>query len=260
MLVFAIFAFFAHTADAHDTWLQPRRAEVLPGTIAQLDLTSGEKFPAADHAIKQERIGVAKARLNGAVLQIAPGSPEKKFLELRVALPDAGIATLWLSLKPHPVSLGPAEVKHYLAEIDASQAVKQAWTASKPPLQWRELYTKHVKTFVKVGRPKADRSWNQPVGLPLEIVPESDPTALRAGDDLAVRVLKNGAPLAGFSLAAVREGVTRGAFVKTDSEGRAVFKLNRAGKWLLRGTELRASSRPETEWESDFTTMTFEVH
>ena len=34
--------------------------------------------------------------------------------------------------------------------------------------------------------------------------------------------------------------------------------MARAGKWLLRGTELRSSNKPGTDWESDFTTLLFE--
>ena len=42
-------------AAAHDTWLQPRRTAVLPGTIAQLDLTSGDKFATFDTANQSDR-------------------------------------------------------------------------------------------------------------------------------------------------------------------------------------------------------------
>ena len=83
----------------------------------------------------------------------------------------------------------------------------QAWYAGKGGAKpWREIYSKHTKAFIRVGRPKADRSWSEPVGMALEIVPEKDPTTLRAGDEFPVRVLRNGAPLADFSLGIVREG------------------------------------------------------
>ena len=249
-------------ASAHDTWLQPRRASVLPGTIAQIDLASGDKFPTFEVAIKSDRVATARARLNGKNLDIAPGSAEKKSLELRVPLSDPGVATIWLSLWPRPIELNRKEVQHYLDEIDAPALLTQAWFAGKGSKPWREIYTKHMKTFVAVGRgsrTKADRSWSEPVGLPLEIVPEKDPTTLRAGTEFPVRVLRSGAPLADFSLGIVREGKTNRAFVKTDMAGRAVFKLARAGKWLLRGTELRSSNKPGVDWESDFTTLSFEV-
>ena len=249
----------AYPAAAHDTWLQPRRTAVLPGTIAQLDLTSGDKFAMFETAIKSDRVATSRVRLNGKTLDIRAGSPEKKSLELRVPLSDPGIATLWLSLAPHSIELNRKQVQHYLDEIDAPALLTQAWYAGKATKPWREIYSKHTKTFVRVGRPKADRSWGEPVGMALEIVPEKDPTMLRAGDEFPVRVLRNGAPLADFSLGIVREGPSNRSFKKTDSAGRAVFKLPRAGRWLLRGTELRSSQKPALDWESDFTTLVFEV-
>ncbi len=253
------FWLIALPALAHDTWLQPRRSAVLPGTIAQLDLTSGDKFPVPDNAIKPERVAVAHARLGGKVIDFATPAPEKKSLEFRIPLSNPGIATLWLSLAPWALELKANEVKHYLDEIDAPAEIRQSWASAKATRPWREVYTKHAKTFVRVGQPKADRSWSQPVGMVLELVPEKDPTSLRAGDDFPVRVLKNGAPLPDFSLGIAREGGTQRTFKKTDAAGRAVFKLTRSGHWLLRGTELRRSTKAATDWESDFTTLTFEV-
>ena len=250
-------------ASAHDTWLQPRRSSVPPGTIAQIDLASGDKFATFDTAIKPDRIATAHARLNGKTRDVAPGAPEKKSLELRVPLSDPGIATIWLSLAPKSIELNRKEVQHDLDEIGAPTLLTQAWYAGKSSKPWREIYAKHAKTFVVVaraGRTKADRSWSEPVGLPLEIVPEKDPTMLHAGDEFPVRVLRNGAPLADFPLGIVHEGKTNRALKKTDTTGRAVFKVARSGKWLLRGTELRSSNKPGTDWESDFTTLSFEVH
>ena len=247
---------------AHDTWLQPRRTMVLPGTIAQIDLTSGDKFATFDTAIKPDRVTTARARLSGKTIDVPLGAPEKKSLELRVPLSDPGIATIWLSLAPKSIELNRKEVQHYLDEIGAPALLTQAWYANKGSKPWREIYSKHAKTFVAVGRAgrvKADRSWSEPVGLPLEIVPEKDPTMLRAGDEFPVRVLRNGAPLGDFSLGIVREGKTNRALKNTDAAGRAVFKVARAGKWLLRGTELRSSTKPSADWESDFTTLSFEV-
>ena len=261
LLILLVLGGIGLPASAHDTWLQPRRTSVLPGTIAQIDLSSGDKFATPDAAINPNRISTARVRLSDKTVDVQPGSPEKKSLELRVPLSDPGVATIWLSLSPRPIELNRKEVQHYLDEIDAPALLTQAWFAGKGPKPWREVYTKHAKTFVAVGRgsrTKADRSWSEPVGLPLEIVPEKDPTMLRAGTEFPVRVLKNGAPLADFSLGIVREGKTNRAFVKTDVTGRAVFKLARGGKWLLRGTELRSSNKPGADWESDFTTLSFE--
>jgi len=121
------------------------------------------------------------------------------------------------------------------------------------------VYTKHAKTFIRVGRSPADGSWAEPVGMALEIVPERDPTRLNRGGDFPVRVLEHGMPLANFPLGIVREGRRKGEIRKTDDQGRVKFRLARRGRWLLRGTKLRKATQPEVDWESDFTTLTVDV-
>jgi len=57
----------------------------------------------------------------------------------------------------------------------------------------------------------------------------------------------------------VLAGKKLGEFQTTDGEGRTSFRIKRAGRYLIRATELRPSTRPDLEWESDFTTLTVEI-
>ncbi len=93
----------------------------------------------------------------------------------------------------------------------------------------------------------------------LEIIPETDPTALRSGEDLPVRVLRDGAPHAGFQLNAVSVGEKEGETKTTDTTGRVTFKVIKAGRWLLRGVEARKSSAADMNLEAKSATLTFEV-
>ncbi|PZR71005.1 MAG: hypothetical protein DLM73_16825 [Chthoniobacterales bacterium] len=260
MLLSSWSAALATSAAAHDTWLLPDRFEVAPKTLVTLDLTSGMAFPALETGPKRERVETARCRLAGRIFEIEDISAGPKSLVFKAPLPEAGLATLWVKLPPKSIELKPAEVQEYLDEIDAPASLKKEWAEMKEPRRWRELYTKHPKTFVRVaGEAPADRSWTEPVGMALEIVPEKDPTMLREGDDFPVRILKNGAPFPSFSLNAVAAGETKGETRKTDSAGRMVLRFNKAGRWLLRGTDVRKSARSDADWESDFATLTLEV-
>ena len=248
----------ANVATAHDTWLFPDRFHVAPNESVTLDLTSGEEFPKLESGARRERVQAAQVRLAGRTFDISDISQGDKSLIFKTPLPDTGVAALWVKLPLRSIELKPEEVEHYLEEIDPPASVRQAW-AEADPKRWRESYTKHQKTYVRVGNPPNDRSWSEPVGIFLEIVPEKDPTALRAGDDFPVRVLKDGAPLGDFALNAVAAGAGKGETKRTDADGRAVFRLNNPGAWLLRGTDLRKSNNKVVDWESDFTTLTFHV-
>jgi hypothetical protein len=163
-------------------------------------------------------------------------------------------------LKPRLLELEPGKIEPYLREIHASESLRAAWAALPEPKRWRETYVKHAKTFVRIGEPAAgDRSWAQPLGLGLEVVPERDPTALGVGDTFAVRVLHAGEPLAGFVVGFVSAGETREHVVVTDGEGRAAAPLDVPGLWLVHGTFLRRATAAEREWDSDFTTLVVDV-
>ena len=251
-------ALLAAPLMAHDTWLLARPSAARPGAEIVLELTSGMAFPAPETAIKPDRVARAGVRLAGTTSDLEDRRSAAKFLQFKTQPSKPGIATLWVGLAPKSIELKPDEVKEYLDEIGAPEAVRRAWSEQNPK-RWRELYTKHAKTFVRVGVPEGDRSWAEPVGLALEIVPEKDPTALRPGEDLPLRVLLRGKPVPSFAVGLVREGETHGLLKTTDEQGRVAFPVAKAGRWLLRATDVRRSSRPDADWESDFATLTFEV-
>ena len=245
-------------ALAHDTWLIPNKFKVDPKTEVILDLTSGMEFPKLDVAPKPERVQGTQCRFAGKTFEITNKVAAPNSLQFKAELAEAGTATFWVKLPARSLELKPEEVKEYLDEVAAPESLRKEWAGMKPQ-QWRESYTKHPKTFARVGQPKEDRSWAEPVGMFLEIVPEQDPTLLKAGDDFPVRVLKDGQPFAGFSINAVCTGESKGETRQTDARGRVSFRLRESGPWLLRGTDIRKSSKPETDWESDFATLTVEV-
>lgn len=244
---------------AHDTWLMAERFHIAPGETAIVDLTSGMAFPKLDVAPKRERIQAVLCRLAGRTFELNDFEAAPNSLRIKGALTGTGLAALWVKSPPKEIELKPEQVQEYLKEIDPPATVRQQWADAKEPKRWRESFRKHSKTFLLVGDAKADTSWREPVGMFLEIVPEKDPTTLKAGDEFPVRVFKDGKPFAGFSLGIVAEGDTKGSIKKTDAAGRVTFRLDKAGRWLLRGTDLQKSATPDVDWKSDFTTLTIEV-
>lgn len=244
----------ATAASAHDTWLLAR-PDAAAGNLT-FDLTSGMGFPTLESPIAPVRVDAAHVRIGGRILDLQPErSDHSLVLKLADVSPGAGVA--WVSLKPKSLDLDLAKVDEYMDEIGATAAFRES-VKNRGVKRWRERYAKHAKTFVMVGAPAA-ATWSESVGQVLEIVPDTNPATLRAGSAFAVRVLRNGKPFAGFVLGIVGEGNTSIAYASTDTQGGVSFTVPRAGKWLLRGTDLRPSKEPDLEWESDFATLTFEV-
>jgi uncharacterized GH25 family protein len=249
----------AATAHAHDTWLLPAQFSVAAGATVGFDLSSGTAFAELDAAIDPARVTHAASRLHGQTLPLEGMSASAHSLHAQATMAAAGVATVWIELAPQLIELTPAQVEAYLAEIAAPDLVKRRWLVSRPQ-RWRERYTKHAKTFLRVADvASTDRSWAQPVGMYLEIVPQSDPTQLLAGDTLVVQVLRDGGSLPGFALAVEHEGDASEQTQRTDGGGNASFHLDRPGRWLVHGTWLLAVADPDADWESHFTTLTLDV-
>lgn len=245
---------------AHDTWLQPERFAVTPGATLAFDLTSSDGFVGFQMPIAPERVARMVARLGSAELKPGALASTEKTLRFPVTVDRPGVMVMGLELKARLLELEPDKIETYLREIHAGDDLREAWASVPAPRRWRESYVKHAKSFVRVGEPPAEeRAWAVPLGLALEIVPERDPTALKEGDALRVRVLRGGQPLAGFALGFVSAGETREHVAVTGADGRATATLDARGVWLVHGTDLRRVMSTDREWESDFTTMVVEV-
>lgn len=258
VLLTAVSILMAWPAAAHDTWILPGRSGVNPGQAVSFNLTSGMAFPANEVGVKPDRLARASSRLGASVADLVREAAGKKALRLKARFSKAGIAAVWVESKPRSLELKPAEVKEYLEEIGAWDSVGRKWE-SEGKGKWRESYTKHAKTYVRVGRPDPDDSWSRPVGMELELVSESDPTQIAAGGELPVRLLKDGQPAPDVAVGLAAANAKSGTLSRTDSEGRVRLRFDRGGWWLIRATVLEPSSKPDLDWESRFTTLTLFV-
>lgn len=249
----------AAPALAHDTWIIADQMRVAPKTTVTLDLTSAVEFPKLEIGPKPENVPNASCRLAGKTFEVTEKVVAPQSLQFKTELADAGVATVWVKLPSRPVELKPEQVKMFNDEVNAPAELQKEYDDMPEPKRWRGTSTKHPKTFVRVGDPKGDLSWKEPVGLFLEIIPEKDPTALHAGDEFPVRALRDGAPFAGFELNAVSAGDKHGQAQKTDANGRVIFKLSKAGRWMVKGVEARKSTKPDLNFEATSATLTFEV-
>ena len=138
--------------------------------------------------------------------------------------------------------------------------MRRLYSGSAQVPRWRERYTKYAKTFVAVGSLTTDTSWRNPVGLGLEIIPLTDPTRLVTGDTLTIRVLRDGVAAVAFPIGDVFAAETSSRLVRTDGSGVAKLPARRAGRWMLRGTDLRRPAPTvDADWESSFSTLTLSV-
>lgn len=232
-------------AAAHDTWFEPRGAPA--GGRQALLLGTGDRFPTLETGVAErylEQRGCRDAVGQALELKARRNLPNALLLETAAAATDC-----WVQLQPFEIEIAPAKVAQYFDEIRAAPALRQAWARMRERgLPWRERYTKHARIALGSGGAAA-------VGLHVDVLLE------RAGDGgaLAFTVLKAGRPLAGLPVELRSASPPVGFWHQTDARGRVSVPSLPAGRWLLRGTELRLVQQPADTWESDFLSFAFEV-
>jgi uncharacterized GH25 family protein len=220
-------------------------------------------FPTSDGAATPDRVERFTLRTASGSQTVTGFRVEGKFLVADVTPTRPGHAIAVLETKPRVLVMKPAEFAEYLTEEGAKEVLAARTASGKNEALGRERYRKITKTILCVGDVK-DQAFAQPDNLWLEIIPERSTCGMKAGDSITVRVLFEGRPFAGTHLAAGYEGPTGHNYpvnVLTDAQGRATVNLDRAGAWYVRTHRIiPAQNDPEADWQSAFSTLTFEVH
>jgi len=260
----AVVCLTAGTAAAHDSWLSPSGAT--SPVPAALELATGTRFPLQQFG--PAAVSVVQAQCDdgsGHRLPLRPVHEHPQRLALEAAADGRATRSplsCWAELREAEIELEPRVVQVYFAEIHASAALRAAWTALRERgLPWRERYRKFARIELGADRDLPAGSLaavRRPAGLDLEIVVLGDgPVAV--GELLEVRVLRDGQPLAGFPVELVSERNAVGVWRETDAGGAVRHRLPFAGRWLLRGTDLRLAEGQEGAWESRFVTLAVEA-
>ncbi|MDP3761881.1 MAG: DUF4198 domain-containing protein [Ramlibacter sp.] len=248
----------AGAARAHDTWFSP-------GREAALELVTGNRYPVQEFG--PTAASLARAGCSDGTAPEVPLRPVRELPQRLELAPDPGDAVLsplscWAELHAAEIEIEPPLVQVYLQEIRAPATTRTAWAQlQQRGLPWRERYAKFARIELAgespagAGRLAAAR---RPLGLPLEIVILGD-QPVATGRPVSFQVLRDGRPLAGFPVELVSERNALGVWRETDGDGMLRHRLPFAGRWLLRGTDLRTSVERVGEWESRFVTLALEA-
>jgi nickel transport protein len=187
-------------AHAHDLWLEP--------SGQRLTLYQGHRHSAHKGS---DTLDYGKTFVTSATCLDASGGKRPLVIASHAPWTASGdCAALLLDMSSGYWSKTPWETKN-VPKNETPGAIKS----------WRSLDSlKRLERWAP--------AFTQPLGEGLEIVPTTDPFALKPDDKLVVRVLLAGKPVAGAPVA--YHGDTRG---ETDAEGRIAIRLRHSGIQLI---------------------------
>jgi len=245
---------------SHDFWLVPQKFRANPGETLVLSANTGMDFPKSLSAVTPDRFDQFLLVSANDKKKLKDYKTKGNSLTTEITCGEPGTYVVGASLKPNEIRLSAQEFNEYL-QLDGLPGVyelrKREGILDKDAV---EYYSKYPKTIIQVGD-RLDDTPTKPLGLALEIVPQVNPYRLKTGDNLDVIVLFRGKPLPGADVAwsFPGRGDTFAGSIKTDAGGKASIPLAQAGPYVIRLTHMEWVKLQTHEWESYWTSLTFEV-
>jgi uncharacterized GH25 family protein len=247
------------TARAHDFWIEPSTyTPAVPSSIS-VRLRVGEDFANGDpysrnpaHIRSFELVGPSGTRLVSGRAGDEPAGV--------VRLETPGIHVIGYRSAQTVLELEAAKFESYLREEHLEAVSRQRAERGQTDAPGREAFSRCAKAIVIAGDADGD-GYDRVLGFTLELIPERSPGALHAGDELPVRLLFEGKPLANAYVGAVNaEDTDVKAEARTDADGRARLRFARDGTWLVRSVHMiPAAGGLGADWESLWASLTFRI-
>ena len=261
---------------AHDFWLVPDAFALTPGGRIAVRGQTSSLFPSSLSAVAPDRVVAARVVTASTAATVRNVSISGASLRLTHPPTAVGQHLIGVQLAPRTVRESPASFRRYLDLEGAPEARERYERAGLlPPVGGDSItrrYAKYAKTLVEVGR--GPRAFARLLNHPLELVPLSDPSALRVGDTLRVRLvlldkpataahLHAGAVPAATALvdtAAARRAAARDVKVETDGSGVAAIVMTQPGLWNIRTLQIVPATKGSgADWDVHWATLVFSV-
>lgn len=253
-------AFIPDVGAAHDFWLQPDRFVISSGEAVGVALRVGHAGDSERSPMPRRRILRFEAVAPNGGVQTVTALPTTAVDDARPVLSGEGVHVLVLETDNEAYSQLPAErFEAHLASEGLTPAMEARARTGRTGLPGSERYGRRAKALIQVGEAGAAEAGAKPAGLTLEIVPRTNPYALKGPARLAFEVLYEGRPLEG-ALVKLKDLDTGAelAAARTDAKGTVTMALAPTGRWLA--TTVWTRPLPEdasADFETIFASLTF---
>jgi uncharacterized GH25 family protein len=246
----------AGPAFAHDFWIEPSTFRPAVGSTLGVRLVVGQGF--RGDALPRNPAMIARFVLvtDAGETPIGGRAADEPAGAVRIDRP--GLALIGYRSLESQVSLEAAKFEAYLKEEGLESVIAARAKSADSQKPSRELFSRSAKSLVEAGDSGA-AGFDRVLGLTLELVPEKNPYALKAGDALPVRLLYEGKPLSGALVVALAfDDPDAKVAERTDAGGRVVLRLSREGAWLVKAVHMvPVAGNPNADWRSIWASLTF---
>ncbi|MDJ0958435.1 MAG: DUF4198 domain-containing protein, partial [Arenicellales bacterium] len=244
---------FPLSAVAHEFWIEPTRYRLEPSEKIVANLRVGQYFKGNTFSFVPEKFvefsvidASGKRPVNGRLGDLPAVNEPSLRTGLHILVHHSTVNTLTYSDFTKFERFARKEGNAWLLDAHKQRGLSRSNVT--------EAYTRYAKALVLVGNDDGQDEW---VGMPFEIVTETNPYADSSSGAIFVRLLWNGRGMADKQVSIFRKHggceATR-TTVLTDTEGRASIPREPGGRFLLNSVHVvespAGSLNTRTMWQS----------
>jgi len=259
-LLLVVFIATTAIATAHEFWLQSKKFRYAVGDEVSIDFLVGENF-------NGEFWDLAKNKAETMQVISAYGKKDLKTTvkptkgnNITYKLPTEGTHLFSMTSSQAYIELDAKKFNEYLEEdgVDDILSLRKKNNELEKPS--RENYTRYAKLLVQSGN-KPDDVYKRKLNMKVEIIPLTNPYALKTGDYLECEVQYDGKPLP-HQLVRVWSFIGNRAFLQpvySENDGRIKFPISNAGPWMVSFIKMIESTKPNADYESMWASLVFGI-
>ena len=258
LLLFALLGLVA-PALAHEFWIEPANFRPPAGKPLDVNLLVGQEFRGDSMLYLPEsfeRFVTVTARGKQDVSGQPGDDPAAHLTPV-----DPGLLLVAYQSRRYSLDMDAVTFEKYLKKegLNAISALRAQRKEHDKPV--REVYSRFAKSLLAVDGRDDGLDASQPIGLRLEIVPQTRISQLNPGQGLEVQLLYENRPLANALLVAFSKKKLKTQLAqRTDAQGRARFVLPHADIWMLSAVHMiPAPADAKADWESFWASLSFET-
>lgn len=262
ILTFVLSLSLAAAVFAHDLFLKTDSFFLEPNSKFKVSVMNGT-FLESEGAVSFARLNDVSVVAGGKTTHPQEADFTKDettaYMNLRTGAPATYV--IGLSTKSREIALKASEFNEYLKEDGLPDTLEERRKTGELEKDAKERYAKHVKAIVQVGKKQTD-DYKTVLGYPVELVPQQNPYKLKRGDTIEILCLKDGKPLAGQVVLAGRDDkgkIVSSPELRSDEKGLVKLRLDGSGKWYVKFINMAKLDDPNLNYESKWTTLTFEI-
>lgn len=244
-------------APAHDFWVEPDQFRPAADESVFLSLREGVEFKGNTlpyiNAWFQDFSRVdANGRMD--IVSVQGNDPAA-----RVWMPDGALLIGYESNRSF-VELPAEKFNGYLVDEGIEYIREQRLAAGTDQQPAPEYFVRCAKTLLQSGNAVSD-VYATRLGYRLELIPAANPYELSAGDTLTFTLYLRDKPAANLLVQAfTRDDPKQIQKIRTDDNGQATVRLNKAGVWMVKAVSIQPLiGSPKAKWLSHWASYLFEI-